>query len=201
MTDVVVARKMSPALKLALELGPLLLFFVAYTRLGILPATGVLMIAVLVALFVTRALTGRWPTMPLVTAVMILVFGGLTLVLHDATFIKMKATIVYCLFGAALLGGLAFGKPLLPVVLDSVLTLTDSGWRKLTLRWGAFFFVLAVVNEIVWRTQSEDFWVKFKVFGFLPLTLAFALAQTPLILRHELKDAAKDDAAKNADHI
>ncbi len=197
----VAKSKMSPALKLALELGPLLLFFVAYSRLGILPATGVLMVAVLIALFVTRALTGRWPTMPLITAIMILVFGGLTLILHDATFIKMKATIVYCLFGTALLGGLAFGRPLLPVVLDSMLALTDAGWRKLTLRWGLFFFVLAIVNEVVWRTQSEDFWVKFKVFGFLPLTLAFALAQTPLILRHELKGAAKEKATENADHI
>ena len=201
MSDVVAPRKMSPALKFALELGPLLLFFVAYSRFDILKATGVLMVAVVIALLVTRSLTGRWPTMPLVTAIMILAFGGLTLWLHDPTFIKMKATIVYCLFGAALLGGLAFGRPLLPVVLDSMLALTDEGWRKLTLRWGVFFFVLALVNEIVWRTQSEAFWVKFKVFGFLPLTLAFALAQTPLILRHELKSAAEDEAKKNADHI
>ena len=199
MRDVVAPRRLSPALKLALELGPLLLFFVAYSQFGILPATGVLMACVLVALFVTRSLTGHWPMMPLVTAVMILVFGGLTLLLNDATFIKLKATIVYSLFGVALLGGLAFGRPLLPVVLDSMLSLTESGWRKLTLRWGLFFFALAALNEVIWRTQSEAFWVKFKVFGFLPLTLAFALAQTPLILRHELKGPAKDETS--ADHI
>ena len=201
MSAAVGPKTIAPPLKLGLELGPLLLFLVAYSMFGILPATGVLMAAVVVALFVTRTLTGRWPTMPLVTAIMILVFGGLTLVLHDATFIKLKATIVYSLFGIALLGGLAFGRPLLPVVLDSMLSLTEAGWRKLTLRWGFFFFALAVLNEIIWRTQTEAFWVKFKVFGFLPLTLAFALAQTPLILRHELKGPAKNDVTENSDHI
>lgn len=179
--------RLSPGLKLALELGPLVLFFLAYGRLGILTATAVLIVGVLVALFVTRSLTGRWPVMPLVTAVLVTLFGGLTLFLHDATFIKMKATIVYSLFGLALLGGLAFGKPLLPIVLDSVINLTEAGWRALTLRWGLFFFVLAALNEIVWRTQTEAFWVGFKVFGVVPLTLAFALAQTPLIMRHEAK--------------
>lgn len=193
------AHRLSPGLKLALELGPLLLFFAAYSWVGMLPATGVLMVAVLVTLIVTRSMSGRWPAMPLVTAVMVLIFGGLTLVLHDSTFIKVKATIVYCLFGTALLGGLAFGRPLLPIVLDSMLKLTEVGWRQLTLRWGLFFFALAALNEIVWRTQSEAFWVKFKVFGFLPLTMAFALAQTPLIMRQELKDPTAEDRAP--DHI
>ena len=201
MSDMSTARKLPPALKLALELGPLLLFFVAYSRFGVLPATGVLMAAVVIALLVTRSMTGRWPIMPLVTAIMVLVFGGLTFFFHDATFIKIKATIIYCLFGTALLGGLAFGKPLLPTVLDSMLSLTETGWRQLTLRWGVFFFALAVLNEIIWRTQSEAFWVNFKVFGFVPLTMAFALAQTPLILRHELKGPTKDAALENADHI
>lgn len=193
------AQRLSPGLKLVLELGPLLLFFVAYSALGVLPATGVLMVAVVAALLVTRSLTGRWPVMPLVTAAMVLVFGALTLAFHDSTFIKIKATIVYCLFGTALLGGLAFGRPLLPVVLDTMLKLTETGWRQLTLRWGLFFFALAALNEIVWRTQSEAFWVKFKVFGFLPLTMAFALAQTPLILRQEMKDP--DAEAQATDHI
>ena len=114
--------------------------------------------------------------MPLVTAVIVLVFGGLTLVLQDETFIKLKPTIIYVLFGGVLLGGLAFRKPLLGMVFDSVFHLTDEGWRKLTLRWALFFFALAVLNEIVWRTQSTDFWVSFKVFGVLPLTFLFARA-------------------------
>ena len=193
------ARVLKPGLKLALELGPLLLFFAAYSTFGVLPATGVLMVAAVVALLVMRTLTGRWPIMPLVTAAMVLVFGGLTFAFHDATFIKIKATIVYCLFGTALLGGLAFGRPLLPVVLDTMLSLTEAGWRQLTLRWGLFFFALAALNEVVWRTQSEAFWVKFKVFGFIPLTMAFALAQTPLILRHEVKPAEAKNAT--ADHV
>lgn len=201
MSTVTTARKLPPALKLALELGPLLLFFIAYSRFGVLPATGVLMAAVVIALLVTRSMTGRWPVMPLVTAIMVLIFGSLTFAFHDATFIKIKATIIYCLFGTALLGGLAFGKPLLPVVLDSMLNLTEAGWRQLTLRWGVFFFALAALNEIIWRTQSEAFWVKFKVFGFVPLTIAFALAQTRLILRHELKGAAEDTTLESADHI
>ncbi len=96
---------------------------------------------------------------------MVLVFGGLTLWLQDDLFIKMKPTIVNSLFGMALLGGLAFGKPLLPYVLDSVFQLTQEGWRQLTLRWGLFFFLLAAINEVVWRMFSTDFWVAFKVWG------------------------------------
>jgi intracellular septation protein len=94
------------------------------------------------------------------------------------------------MFGAILLGGLAMGRPLLPFVLDSVMSLTTEGWRKLTFRWGLFFFVLAILNEVVWRNFSTDFWVGFKVWGVMPITLAFALAQTPLILKHEFKDEA-----------
>lgn len=191
-------KKLAPGLKLALEMGPLVLFFVAYSRFGIFAGTGVLMAATVVALAATYALTRHVPVMPLVTAVMVTIFGGLTLVLHDATFVKMKATIVYLLFAAALFGGLLFGKALLSVVFDTMMQLTEEGWRKLTIRWGLFFLAMAAVNEIVWRTQSEDFWVKFKVFGFVPLTILFALSQTPLMLKHELKGDAADKAP---DHL
>lgn len=188
----------SPGLKLALELGPLVLFFIANYRWGILPATAALMAGVTVALIASWALTRKVPVMPLVTAFFVLVFGALTLFLNDATFIKLKPTIVNTLFGVILLGGLAFGKPLLPVVLDTVLSLTEEGWRKLTWRWGLFFFVLAILNEVVWRTQTENFWVSFKVFGIMPLTFVFALSQAPLIMKHELKKA---DAEKAPDHF
>ncbi len=123
--------------------------------------------------------------MALISTVVVIVFGGLTLLLHDALFIKLKPTIIYTLFGAILLGGLAAGKPLLAVVFDQMFQLTAEGWRKLTWRWALFFFALAIANEVVWRTQSTDFWVAFKVFGVMPLTLVFAALQYPLLTRYE----------------
>jgi intracellular septation protein len=191
-------KKIAPGLKLALEMGPLVLFFATYSKFGIFAGTGVLMAATVIALAVTYTLTRHLPVMPLVTAVMVMVFGGLTLILQDATFVKMKATIVYLLFATALFGGLLFNKALLSVVFDSMMRLTEEGWKKLTLRWAFFFLVMALVNEFVWRTQTEDFWVKFKVFGFVPLTVLFALSQTPLMLKHELKG---EDAEKAPEHL
>src|ERR1043166_8245362 len=197
-------KQLNPWLKLVLEMGPLILFFFANARpalftpfigpllpeaisaekAGIFVATAVFMVAILVSLAVSYALTRHLPVMAMVTAVIVVVFGGLTLVLHDETFIKMKPTIIYVLFGAILLGGLAFNKPLLAMVFDSVFDLTEEGWRKLTLRWAVFFLGLAVLNEIVWRTQSTDFWVNFKVFGVVPLTFVFAAFQYPLLQRY-----------------
>jgi intracellular septation protein len=174
--------------KLLVELGPLLLFFFVNSRAGIFWGTGTLVVATAVSIVVSRVMFGKLAIMPLVSAFFVIIFGGLTLWLADDLFIKLKPTIVNSMFGAVLLGGLALGKPLLPLVLDSVFRLTSEGWRKLTFRWAIFFFVLAALNEIVWRTQTTDFWVNFKVFAIMPLTLAFALAQTPLILRHEAKD-------------
>jgi intracellular septation protein len=191
------APRQNPVLKLVLEMGPLVLFFVANWKYGIRPATAVLMASVVISLVASWLLTRHVPTMPLVTTVAVLVFGTLTLVLHNDLFIKLKPTIVNALFGFVLLGGLAFRKPLLPVVLDSVLQLTEEGWRKLTFRWGLFFFFLAALNEVVWRTQTTDFWVSFKAFGTMPITIVFALSQVPLILRHELKGEA---AAESPDH-
>ncbi|MGB7036956.1 MAG: septation protein A, partial [Xanthobacteraceae bacterium] len=148
--------QLNPLLKLALDLGPLILFFFANSHYGIFVATGTFMVAVLAALAVSYALTRHLPIMPVVTAIIVVVFGGLTLILHDATFIKVKPTIIYALFGAVLLGGLFFNKPLLGMVFDSLFELTDEGWRKLTLRWALFFFLLAVLNEIVWRNTSTN---------------------------------------------
>jgi intracellular septation protein len=183
-------QRLNPFLKLALELGPLVSFFIANQRAGIFAATGIFIAATVLSLGVHYALVKKLPIMPLVSGVVVVVFGGLTLALQDEHFIKLKPTIVNTLFGLALLGGLYFRKPLLAIVLDSMFDLTDEGWRKLTLRWALFFFVLAALNEIVWRTQSTDFWVSFKVFGIMPLTIAFALAQTPLLMRHEVKKGA-----------
>lgn len=190
----------NPLVKLGLEFGPLAIFFLANSygeRLfgiaserRIFVATGIFIAASLIALALSKILLNHLPRMAIVNAVVVTVFGGLTLALNDSTFIKIKPTIVNTLFGAILLGGLAMGKLFLPIVLDSVMKLTEVGWRKLTLRWGLFFLVLAIINEVVWRTQTEDFWVAFKVWGIMPITLAFALAQTPLIMKHELKDEA-----------
>ena len=131
--------------------------------------------------------------MPLVTAAIVLIFGSLTLVFHDETLIKIKPTVLYLLFGAALFVGLAIRKPLLKVLFDGALHVTEEGWRILTWRWAFFFLALAVLNEIVWRTQTTDLWVKFKTFGFMPLTLLFALAQAPLIMRTEAKEEETAD--------
>jgi len=196
-------KPINPLLKLALELGPLGVFFFANARgqwladrfpaLGHLGgplfiATALFIGATLISLAFSLAITRRLPIMPFISGVVVLVFGGLTLWLQDETFIKMKPTIVNLLFGSALLGGLVFGKSLLGYVFDSVFRLTDEGWQKLTLRWGVFFFVLAALNEIVWRTVSTDLWVDFKVFGIMPLTFAFTLSQLPLINRYAVHE-------------
>jgi intracellular septation protein len=179
----------NPTLKLVLEMGPLVLFFVTNWKFGIFPATGVLMASVVAALGVSWIMTRHLPVMPVVTAIAVVFFGALTFFFHDELFIKLKPTIVNTIFGTILLVALALNKLLLPIVLDSVLKLTEEGWRKLTLRWGFFFYVLAILNEVVWRTQTTDFWVSFKAFGVMPLTIVFALAQVPLIMKHELKDS------------
>jgi len=181
-------KKLKPGLKFALEMGPLVLFFIAYNKFGIFAGTDTLMVATVAALAVTYALTRHLPVMPMVTAIMVMIFGGATLLLHDDTFVKMKATVAYLLFAAALLGGLLFGKALLSVAFDSVMNLTEEGWRKLTLRWGLFFFAMAVLNEIVWRNISTDQWVNFKVFGLLPLTLIFAIANAPFMSKHMIEE-------------
>jgi intracellular septation protein len=196
----------NPLLKLALELGPLMVFFFANTRgewlaerfptlaeLGgpIFIATGMFMAATAVALAVSWLLTRTLPIMPLVSGVVVFVFGALTLYLQDDIFIKMKPTIVNTLFGGVLLGGLFFGRSLLGYVFDSAFHLDAEGWRKLTFRWGLFFLFLALVNEIVWRSFSTDTWVAFKVWGIMPITLLFTFSQMPLIMRHSLDERVR----------
>jgi intracellular septation protein len=187
-------KALNPWLKFALELGPLALFFLVYGKFNIFAATGVLMAGVLVTLGVSYAMLRRVPVMPLVTAVIVVLFGSLTLVLHDETLIKIKPTALYLLFGGALFVGLAIRKPLLKIMFDGALHITEEGWRVLTWRWAFFFLALAVLNELVWRTQTTDLWVKFKTFGFMPLTLLFALAQAPLIVRCETKSEDAGEA-------
>src|SRR5499426_1676624 len=151
-----------PALKLALDVGPLVLFFVGNARFGIFAATAIFMVAILAALAISYALTRRLPVMALVSAVIVTVFGGLTLVLHDETFIKVKPTIIYGLFAAILGGGLLFGRSFIAILFDQMFNLTPKGWRILTARWALFFLAMAMLNEVIWRSQSTDVWVAFK---------------------------------------
>ena len=184
-------KQQHPLLKLVLEIGPLITFFLVNARADLITATGAFMVATVIALCVSLLLYRTIPMMPLVSGVVVIIFGGLTLWLQNELFIKVKPTIVNLIFAGVLLGGLAFFKrPLLGYVLDSVVALDDEGWRKLTLRWGLFFLFLAALNEIVWRNFSSDFWVSFKVFGTMPITVIFAISQFALIQRHQL---APDD--------
>lgn len=193
--------KINPLAKMALDLGPLVLFFAANSRFGIFTGTAIFMGAIVASLAVSYALTRHVAIMPVVSAIIVLVFGSLTLVLHDETFIKVKPTIIYALFGVTLLAGYVLNKPLLAIVFDAMFHLTEEGWRKLTLRWAAFFIVMAVVNEVVWRTQTTQFWISFKLFGFTPLIFLFGALQYPLLMRHaspEANAAPADAAAADA---
>ncbi|MHC5306073.1 septation protein A [Bartonella sp. LJL80] len=190
---------MSPTLKLILEMGPLVVFFFANYKgewliqnIGIFkgfekpifPATAIFMVAIVVALVASWLIARKIPIMPLISGIFVLIFGFLTLWLHNDTFIKMKPTIINTLFGLILFGGLLFKKALLGYVLDSAFQLDAEGWRKLTYRWAWFFIFLAVINEVVWRNFSDDFWTSFKVFGVMPITIIFMVAQMPMIMKH-----------------
>ncbi len=172
------------AIKLAIDLGPLLVFFAVNALYGIFAATAAFMVVIIAALVASRILLGKISPMPLITAVLVMVFGGLTLYLQDETFIKVKPTVLYILFAGVLFGGMATNRLFLQMVMGEAINLTREGWRILTVRWASFFLVLAVLNEIVWRNASTDFWVSFKVFGLLPLTFVFAALQIGLLQKH-----------------
>jgi len=187
---------MHPLLKLALDLGPLLIFFVANTVFGIFTATGVFMVVMLIAIAVGIAIERKVSPIPLVTATLVLVFGGLTLWLDNDIFIKIKPTILYAIFAAVLLGGLAYSRLFIKLLLGQTLRLPEMAWRALTWRWALFFIMLAILNEIVWRHVSTNMWVVFKVWGVFPLTLIFAMAQTPFIARHQIEGDETPPASK-----
>jgi intracellular septation protein len=186
------ANSNSQYIRLLSDLGPLILFFATFELFGIYAATAVFMAAVLAALALGYWRERRLMPMPLFTAVLVVIFGGLTLYLQDATFIKMKPTVLYAFFGVVLIGGLRFNRLFIKYVFEQAFDLSDEGWRKLTWRWGLFFLALAVLNEAVWRNFSTAIWVDFKVFGIMPLIFLFALAQTPLVLRHQVETPHSD---------
>jgi intracellular septation protein len=185
---------MPPALKLATEMGPLIAFFVANAWGGIFWATGVYMVTAAVALGLTWAMTRRIAIVPIVTLGFVVAFGALTLYLADETFIKVKVSIINALFGVILFTGLVMGRPLLKLALGEAVNMDAEGWRKLTIRWALFFFAMAALNEFVWRTLSTDAWVNFKVFGLLPLTVVFAVAQIRLMQRHMVEEPSPPHA-------
>lgn len=190
MTD----KKLPQWQKLLLDLGPLVVFFAGNKLGGIFWATGAFMAATLVALIITYLLTKKISKMLLFTAVLVGVFGSLTLYLHNDLFIKIKVTLLNGLFGAVLLGGLWFDRLFLKDMLGGSMQLVETAWRTLTMRWAAFFFILAGLNEIVWRNFSNDAWVNFKAFGLLGMTVLFAFANAPFMAKHMIEDDVKPSA-------
>lgn len=177
-----------PWRRFALDLGPLVLFFLTFEFFGIYVATAVFMMAVLASLAAGYAAERKLSPMPIVTAILVMLFGGLTLYLKNDVFIKMKPTVLYTFFGAVLIGGLFFNRLFIKYAFAQAFELTEIGWRGLTWRWGTFFLALAVLNEIVWRSFPTGVWVAFKVWGILPLIFLFALSQTPYLLKHQIEE-------------
>lgn len=190
-----VAKKQpSPWRKIGLEMGPLILFFAAFKIWDIFIATGVIMVTMPIAMFISHRLDGHIAMMQKVTLAIILVMGGLTIYLEDATFVYMKPTIVNGLFATILTVGLLRGRSYLKIVMEAGFPpLEDKGWMLMTRNWALFFACMALVNETVWRNFSEDIWVNFKVFGFLPLTLVFALAQAPILMKYQIHNGEDTD--------
>ena len=174
--------------KLLIDIGPLAVFFIFYTRSGLQASILPFMVATVIAVLFSYILEKKIPIMPTVGAAIVLLFGGLTIYFDNDVFFKMKPTIINVLFAAILYGGILINKPLLKYLLGAALKLEEAGWKILTQRWIGFFIALAVLNEIVWRTQSTDIWVNFKVFGILPITFIFTMTQFPLIKKYQIED-------------
>lgn len=179
-------------MKFIFEILPLLAFFVAYNRFGLMEATMVLMVATAISVAILYIKDRKLHASPLISAVLIGIFGGLTLIFKDPIFIKMKPTILNLLFGIILIGGSLMNKPPLKYLMQMAIQMTEEGWKLLSLRWGIFFILLACVNEYVWRSYPEEFWVNFKVFGMLPLTMLFLLTQMPLIQKHIIDNPSEN---------
>ena len=174
--------------KLLIDIGPLAIFFIFYTRNGLQASILPFMVATVIAVLFSYILEKKIPIMPTVGAGIVLLFGGLTIYFDNDVFFKMKPTIINILFAVILYGGILINKPLLKYLLGAALKLEEAGWKILTQRWIGFFIALAVLNEIVWRTQSTDVWVNFKVFGILPITFIFTMTQFPLIKKYQIED-------------
>lgn len=179
---------MKSILKVLIDIGPLAIFFIFYTKDDLQSAILPFMIATIIAVLFSYIIEKKIPIMPTVGAGIILIFGGLTIYFDNEIFFKMKPTIINILFACILYGGEYFKKPLLKYLLGRTLKLQNEGWSLLTKRWISFFVALAILNEIVWRTQSTDLWVNFKVFGILPITFIFTMTQFTLIKKYQIED-------------
>ena len=174
--------------KLLIDIGPLAVFFIFYTRSGLQASILPFMLATVISVIFSYILEKKIPIMPTVGAGIVLIFGGLTIYFDNDVFFKMKPTIINVLFAVILYVGILMNKPFLKYLLGAALKLEEAGWKILTQRWIGFFIALAVLNEIVWRTQSTDVWVNFKVFGILPITFIFTMTQFPLIKKYQIED-------------
>ena len=177
-------------MRLGLDLGPLLAFFIANSFGGIFTATTVFMLAMAIAVAIGFAIERKVSPVAMVTFALVLVFGSLTIWLSNDLFIKIKPTIIYILFAAILLTGAALRKPFIKHVLQGQLHLTDRGWQALTLRFGLFFVLAAILNEVVWRNFSFDFWITYKVWGMTGLTFVFTAWQMMFVSRYHVAPAA-----------
>jgi intracellular septation protein len=188
--DAAMCNAVNQFTRLLIEAGPLAVFFITNSQAGIMVGTGAFMAATAASVLVSWHLERRLPIMPLVTCFFVMLFGGLTLWLENDLFIKLKPTFVNLLFATVLFTSLALRRNVLKRLLGTVLSLSDTGWRILTVRWACFFVVLAVLNEVVWRTMTTDAWVSFKVFGILPLTMVFSALQVPVVMKHQIQEEA-----------
>ncbi|NBX02861.1 MAG: septation protein A [Alphaproteobacteria bacterium] len=172
------------------DFGPLICFFATNKFYGLLVATSVLIAATALSLIYMYVRHKRVPFMPLFSGAMVAIFGGITLLLHDEFYIKIKPTVLNLLFAAILLGGVMLKKPMLKYLLGEALQLADEGWMKLSARWGFYFIFLAALNEFIWRNFTTDFWVNFKVFGMMTCTILFTLTQLPLMKRYMVEEGS-----------
>lgn len=189
-------KTLDPGLRMAIDFGPLIVFFAVNFLAGgeqisrVVTATVAFMVATGAAMAVSRWKTGHISPMLWMSGGLVLVFGGLTIYFHDETFIKIKPTIIYLMFASVLVFGLITGRPLLQFVLESAYPgLSPKGWRQLTINWAVFFTVQAALNEAVWRNASWDFWVAYKLWGVIPMTLIFAMANLPMLMKHGMQVA------------
>ncbi|TNE67900.1 MAG: septation protein IspZ [Alphaproteobacteria bacterium] len=187
------AGTQAPWVRLLIDFGPLLAFFAGFKFGGMFVATGVFMVATVAAMIASRILNGHIAATLKFTFVVVMVMGGLTLWLQDETFVKMKLTVLNCLFAVILLFGLLTGRLYIKMLMGMALEMRDEGWHLFTRNYALFLLVMAAVNEAIWRTQSDDFWVNFKTFGYMGAMMAYLIVQMPALMKYMPEEKKGDD--------